>query len=47
LQGLNFFHCHPNPLARQTWYLYLGATESNGIRIGRDESFIFPATAAG
>lgn len=31
------------PMAQQTWYLYLGATESNCVRAGRHESFTFPA----
>lgn len=31
------------PVVQQTWYLYLGSTESNCVRAGRDESFTFPA----
>ncbi|WP_155985250.1 MULTISPECIES: RES domain-containing protein [unclassified Thioalkalivibrio] len=36
----------PEPLTQQTWYLYLGASESNCIRAGRDESFTFPASSS-
>lgn len=36
------FDCQA-PTAQQTWYLYLGATESNCVRAGRDESITFPA----
>lgn len=36
------FNCKA-PEAQQTWYLYLGPTESNCVRAGRDESFTFVA----
>lgn len=35
---------HPEPLAQQTWYLYLCASEINCIRAGRDDPFTFPAS---
>lgn len=47
-QGINLALLDPavfdctEPVRQQTWYLYLGSTESNCIRAGRAEAFTFP-----